>query len=256
MKEVISMVRIQLTADEIRSLEEGTIPPRFWWQFSDFFTNQDELLEALLKSNLRLEQLFSGAEPPAYPPAPPSPEYPEVSTEVLERIIAAVKETMPNLIMDPFKFAEWLGWGFGRAEQEIFTLAAGGTNTINLNVPQNEVWWIRDFIVGDIPSSSVTINTEIRSQFAPTFEGHPTICLHEGLVAEPIFFPGWHRMAGDNALHMVFTNVTGDANYNALVAQEIFVHITYFVFKLSKDKVSLFDNMMTVFSERMEMVER
>ncbi len=245
------MANRKLTETEIKALENGVVPPSMWYQFADWFTNQDELLQALLESNLRLEALFSGTEPPVYPPAPPPPEYPEIPAELLENIVTAIQEAAPEVVIDPFKFAEWLGWGFGKAEQEIFNLAAAATNTINLNVPENEVWWVKDFVVGDIPSSSITIQTELRSLFAPTFEGHPAICLHEGLVGEPIFFPGWHRMAGDNALRMVFTNVTGDANYNAIVAQNVFVHITYFVFKLEKQKTDLFDRLMSMVSERM-----
>jgi len=104
--------------------------------------------------------------------------------------ISAVKS--PVMVIDPFKLAEWNGWGYGLFKQAIFRLPAGTTVTLTLDVPDDEVWWVTYTILGDVDDSSIlmsfTLYKEAGEAAGRTYEEHKNICAHEGWVGEPFCF--------------------------------------------------------------------
>jgi len=179
----------------------------------DIFTRIDELLTELIDIEKQQLQIFSqltGIEP---------------------------AETKPLMTIDPFKLAEWMGWGWGIFKQAIFRLPASAVTSLTIDVPDDEVWWFTYSIIGDIPSSSITTQATI-SCFEPTpkTEVVDVVCAHEGWVGTPFCPPGWHKAEGPGSLRMIITNVTGDVAYNDLPLQEVFIHYTLLIFKIDKEK--------------------
>jgi hypothetical protein len=150
----------------------------------------------------------------------------------------------PIITIDPFKLAEWMGWGYGVFKQAVFRLPANTSVALSLDIPDNEVWWFTYSIIGDVPPSALTLEVSIYSKERTIYEHHPAIVIHEGWVGTPLCPPGWHRAEGKGGLSGKITNVTGNTSYNDLPAQEVFVHFTLLVFKIRKDKVAIIDKLL------------
>jgi len=163
------MANKKLTKTEIKALESGVIPPDTWYQFADWFTNQDELLKALLESNLRLEALLSGTEPPIYLPSPPIEViFPEsVDIIIKNEKISLIDygrvniKTNPTLILSPNPGRmSCLLQNLGNTEVYIgFNDELTTDNGINL--VRGQVWW-RDSYVGAVYAITETGTSSIR----------------------------------------------------------------------------------------------
>jgi hypothetical protein len=167
-------------------------------------------------------------------------EVTEMRTEV------TIKPKTIVLTMDLFKLAEMMGFGYGKLEQAIFTLPAGTKDLrLSLTVPKDEVYYITFSMFGDIPSSSMNFGFE---RFTRTLSGKyeyvviPKINLHEGWIGTPMCPPGWHRCDPNTKIYMIVDNVTGAGlPINDLPSQDIYPHITLFIFTVDKNRVKEFE---------------
>jgi len=146
-----------------------------------------------------------------------------------------------TISMDPFKVAEWFGWGHGDFSQLVFTLPPGIAVSAYAGVPEDEVWWITYSIMGDIPSSVLKAHIITSNDITGNGEDLFDTLIHEGWIGTPFCPPGWHRCDGEKGVHCTFTNVSGDPMYNTLPPQAVFLHMTFLLFKVKKKYVKKMD---------------
>jgi len=161
----------------------------------------------------------------------------------------------PIITIDPFKLAEWKGWGYGVFKQAIFRLPAGTSITLTLDVPETEVWWITYSIVGDTRDNpldtKINLEIELFTRIGTIHEYHPAVNLHEGWIGEPLCPPGWHKAEGKGSIRMVVTNVTGNTSYTDVAEEEVFVHTTLLIFRIDRDKAELLDKLIDRMLEKL-----
>lgn len=152
-----------------------------------------------------------------------------------------------TVALDPFKAAEWMGWGHGDFVQAIFTLPAGVSATAVCDVPTDEVWWVTYSIIGEIPNSALSIKVIVSNEIGD--EDLSNTVIHEGWIGTPFCPPGWHRCEGPIGVTATYKNITGDATYNDLPAQSVFIHHTFLLFKIKKKFVDQFDEWISALME-------